>query len=200
MKSFAYLLRAFAPAALAFAGVAAVNADTIATFADPSPNGSQPLFTFSSGGGTGTLSGSWTSTGLTLETPGLAAPDFANARFIMDPVSATGGPNVWTLGAGRIRFQDSGGTDQMFISFSGGTLTSPVGFGGSDFVGLDVAFSGPIVTSPLTDEAFAFSFANPAGTLEDYTATAAFTSSAVPEPASIALLALGGMLALRRRS
>jgi hypothetical protein len=200
MKAFAHLFRAFAPIALAVAGVSAVNAATIATFADPSPNGTQPLFTFSSGGGTGTLSGSWTSTGLLLETPGLPAGDFPNAKFIMDPVSATGGPSVWTLGAGRIRFQDSGGTDQMFISFSGGTLTSPVGFGGSDFVGLDVSFSGPIVTSPLSGEAFAFSFANPVGTPANYTATAAFTSSAVPEPASIALLALGGLLALRRRS
>ncbi|MBI5864061.1 MAG: PEP-CTERM sorting domain-containing protein, partial [Planctomycetes bacterium] len=52
----------------------------------------------------------------------------------------------------------------------------------------------------LSQEAFAFSFANPVGTPENYTATASFTSSAIPEPASIALLAIGGLLALRRRA
>lgn len=200
MKAFATVLRAFGPALFALIGTAAVNADTIATFADPSPNGSQPLFTFSSNGGTGSLSGSWTSTGMLLETPGVAAPDIPDARLAMDPVSATGGPLVWTLGPGRIRLQNSTGTDQMIISFSGGTLTSPNGFGASDFVGLDVSFSGPIIPGGLSGEAFAFSFANPTGTPEDYSATAAFTSSAVPEPASIGLLLVGGLLALRRRS
>ena len=199
MKAFAPVLRAFAPALLALASTAAVNADTIATFSDPSPGGSQPLFTFSSNGGTGTLSGSWTSDGMLLETPGVPAADINNAHMAMDPVTATGGPLVWTLGPGRIRLQNNANVDQMIISFSGGTLTSPNGFGASDFVGLDVSFSGPIIPAGLSGEAFAFSFANPVGTPEDYTATAAFTSSAVPEPASIGLLLVGGLLALRRR-
>ena len=85
------------------------------------------------------------------------------------------------------------------ISFSGGTLTSPSTFGASDFVGQNVVFSGPIIPAGLSQESFAFSFANPVGTIEDYTVTAAFTSSAVPEPASIALLALGALVAIRRR-
>jgi len=200
MKAFAPMLRVFAPVLLALAGSAVANADTIATFSDPSPNGTQPLFAFTSAGSAGTLSGSWTGTGLLLETPGVPAPDFPDARFTMAPVTATGGPTLWTLGPGRISFQNSSGTEQMFISFNGGTLTTPVGFGGSDFVGNGVTFGGPIIPPGLSGEAFAFSFANPIGTPENYTVTAAFTSSAVPEPASVALLALGGMLALRRRS
>lgn len=200
MKAFAPTMRVFATAVLALTGTSVVNADTIATFADPSPDGSQPLFAFSSSGAAGTLSGSWTSTGMLLQTPGLAAPDFPNARFVMAPVAATGGPVLWTLGSGRIRLQNSSGVDQMFIDFNGGTLTTPVGFGGSDFVGLNVTFSGPIITSPLSQEAFAFSFANPVGTPENYTVTASFTSSAIPEPASVLLVVIGGMVAVRRRS
>ena len=185
--------------ALALSGAAIASADTIATFADPSPDGSQPLFSFSSAGVAGTLAGSWTGTGLLLETPGVAAPDFPNARFSMAGVAATGGPTLWTLGPGAINFTDSGGNPLMTISFAGGTLTSPATFGASDFVGQNVVFSGPIIPGGLSQEAFAFSFANPQGTIENYTVTASFTSSAVPEPASIALLALGALAAIRRR-
>src|SRR5262245_10774695 len=178
-----------------------VSADTIATFADPAPNGSTPLFHFVSGiPGNGALSGSWNGNGLLLQTPGLAAPDFTNAHFVMQPVAATGGPVAWTLGAGNIDFLDNSNSLLFSISFQGGNLTSPTGFGGSDFVGNGVTFSGPIIPGGLTNESFAFSFANPAGTLGDYTVTSAFTSSAtVPEPASIGLLLLGCVSLLRRR-
>lgn len=174
--------------------------DTIATFADPAANGSTPLFAFVSGPpGSGSLSGGWTGVGLNLLTPGLAAPDFANARFLMNPVSASGSGNNWALGAGSINFSDSGGNALFSIQFNSGQLTTPNGFGASDFIGQGVTFSGPIIPGGLTDETFAFSFANQVGTPENYTATAAFTSSAVPEPVSMILLAVGGMLALRRR-
>lgn len=186
-------------AAFAFGTAALASADTIATFSDPSPDGSQPLFTFASNDVTGSLSGSWSGLGLLLQTPGLAAPDFNDARFSMPAVTAVGGPEVWALGAGAINFTDSGGSALMTITFAGGSLSSPSTFGASDFVGQNVVFSGPIIPGGLSQEAFAFSFANPVGTISDYTVTAAFTSSAVPEPASIALLALGALVAIRRR-
>ncbi|MBI5864062.1 MAG: PEP-CTERM sorting domain-containing protein [Planctomycetes bacterium] len=184
---------------VAIATCGAAAASTIATFSDPSPDGTQPLFTFASAGGAGSLTGGWSGTGLLLETPGLAAPDFADARFTMPAVAAVGGLDVWALGPGLINFTDSGGNLLMTISFASGTLTSPTTFGASDFVGQNVVFGGPIIPPGLSDETFAFSFANPAGTLENYTVTAAFTSSAVPEPAAIALLAIGAVLAIRRR-
>lgn len=177
------------------------GADTVATFADPAANGSTPLFSFVSGPpGSASLSGGWANNGLTLLTPGLAAPDIANARFSMNPIIATGSGNNWSLVAGTINFTDSGGSPLFTIQFSSGQLTTPNGFGASDFVGQGVTFSGPIIPGGLTDETFAFSFANQIGTPENYTATASFTSSAVPEPVSVLLLAVGGLLTLRRRS
>jgi len=60
-------------------------------------------------------------------------------------------------------------------------------------------FSGPLVTTPLVDEAFAFSFANRTVTPEGVTWTAAFTSSAIPEPSTAVLLGVGLVILLRRR-
>lgn len=188
--------------ALVVGGAFVAQADTIATFADPSPSGATPLFTFTSAAGVGTLSGGWNALGLNLLTPGLGAPDFADAQFTMPPVAATGGLGVWALGAGSVNFFDSSNNPLFTISFQSGTLTSPVGAGSSDFVGDNVTFSGPIIPpASLLNEAFAFSFANPRGTMENYTVTSAFTSSAdrVPEPSSLALLALGSAIGLMRR-
>lgn len=181
---------------------ACAQADTIATFADPSPGGDQPVFTFSSTGGTGQLSGGWSTTGLLLETPGLAIADVPNAHFIMPAVNGTlNSGSTWDLGAGSVTFADSADAVLFTITFDSAVLTSPSQFGGSDFASNNVSISGPAVTVPLTNEAFAFSFANPVGTLENYTVTSAFTSSAdlVPEPASLALLGLGAAALLRRR-
>lgn len=189
-------------AALAAGGASVAQAETIATFADPSPSGATPVFTFASAGGAGTLSGSWNGLGLNLLTPGLGAPDFADAQFTMPAVAATGGGNIWALGAGSVSFFDSSNNPLFTISFQSGTLTSPVGTGASDFVGDNVTFSGPIIPAgSLTNEAFAFSFANPRGTIENYTVTSAFTSSAdrIPEPSSLALIALGSAIGLMRR-
>ena len=78
-------LCALAVATTAFVGSA--QAATILTFADPADGPSTPLFTLAGG----QLTGGWASgnTGLTLETPGLAAPDFVNAWFDFTPVTVT---------------------------------------------------------------------------------------------------------------
>lgn len=194
-------LCALAVATTAFVGSA--QAATILTFADPADGPSTPLFTLAGG----QLTGGWASgnTGLTLETPGLAAPDFVNAWFDFTPVTVTptGFPPFWNLGPGQIRFYAFGGVVPLAtIVFSGGLLTDALGFGSSDFAGFGVTFSGPIITPGVPqNEAFSFSFANPGGTPVNYTATASFTSSAdnIPAPASIALLGVGMLFIARRR-
>jgi hypothetical protein len=194
-------LRTRAAALVLLGGLAAsARAGTLATFADPS-DGSVPVFEFASDGNNGTLEGGWSLTGLLLLTPGLDGdPSYPDARFSMAPVAATKISNaLWLLGAGSIDFFDNGGSLLFTISFESATLVTPQGFGGSDFAANDVTFSGPIVPDGLYDEAFAFSFANPRGDFENYTVTASFTSSGVPEPASVVLVALGGLVALIRR-
>ncbi len=180
--------------------VSSTQAATFLTFADPSQGSSTPLFTLSAG----LLTGGWSGMNLTLETPGISQPDYANATFEFDPVMATqvGGTAFFTLGAGQIRFFEAGGVTLIArINFTGGQL-SPSGFGSSEFAGFGVTFSGPVIDPFIPfNEAFAFSFANQVGTPTNYTATAAFTSSGnnIPAPASIALMGLGLLVVARRR-
>lgn len=169
---------------------------TIATFADPSPDGDTPLFTYDGE----SLTGSYNLPGLELLTPGLPLQDDVNdASFEMAPVEVLQADEpLIILGPGVIEFND--GNDLVLrIEFDGATLVSPFGFGSSEFAGYNVTFSGPNVPEGLSAEAFAFAFANPQGNLEEFTVTAAFTSSAIPEPGSLALLAIGIAAGLRRR-
>lgn len=189
-------------AVIASAGmVGAAQAATIVTFADPASGPATPLFEVNSA--TSLLTGGWSGPGLTLETPGLPAPNYANARFTMTAVTLTTPLPFATLGAGQLDFQDDLGNPLMTITFSSGLLTSSFGFGASDFQGANVTFSGPIIgATVLTQEAFGFSFANPAATAFGYQATASFTSSAtiVPAPAGLAGLGLACLgIATRRR-
>jgi hypothetical protein len=194
MKSFRFrCIATFIGAALA---ASAANAATIATFADPAPDGSTPLFAYDGNA----LTGGWSLGGLTLLTPGLPlVPDIANATFAMSPLTVNSiNGSVVLLSGGQIEFFD--GVDLVFqITFDGASLTTPFGFGASEFAGYNVQFSGPNVPGDLTAEAFAFAFANPQGTPDDFTVTASFTSSAIPEPASLAALALLACVGLRRR-
>ncbi|RMF83043.1 MAG: hypothetical protein D6744_05435, partial [Planctomycetota bacterium] len=161
------MLSAFAPRG---------SAGTIATFADPAVDGSTPLFLVDSA----TLSGGWSGSGLTLITP-ISGQIFENATFSMTPVSISGGG---ILSAGTIQFFEDiadGGGLILQIDFDAGTLNLPFGFGASFAAGDNVTFSGPIIPGPLTDETFAFSFANPQPAGQQGTSyTAAFTSSAIP--------------------
>lgn len=172
----------------------ASNALTMATFADPATDASTPLFTFNAT----SISGGWSGTGLLLQTPGWAAPDYADAKFSMAPVALTPiAPGFSSAGAGQIDFTDSLNNLVFRITFQSGYV-SVNGVGGSDLFSNNVTFSGPGVPV-VTNETFNFSFANFGQNGNDVTATAAFTSSAVPEPASIAAIGLGLAAVIRRR-
>lgn len=177
----------------------AASAATICTFADPSLNAANPLFNIDYTAAT--INGGWSDTGLLLETPGLAAPDFPDATFSMTPLTITN-PVTGTVGGGVITFLDTLSNAVFVITFQSGNLLGQFGLGASEFVAQNVTFTGTAVPEPLSQESFAFSFANqapfPRG--NGFSATAAFTSSAVPEPASISLLLMGCLVtALRRR-
>jgi len=184
--------------ALALAMVGSAHADTIVTFADPATTGATPVFALTGN----QLTGGWSGTGLTLLTPGLAAPNYLNATFQMTPVTVTLiVPGLFSTSAGSLSFFD-GANPLLTISFQAGFLNSPFSFGASDFIGQGVAFSGPVVTSPFLDESFAFSFANYTPTAGGFTVTSAFTSSANPEipaPAGFAGFAIGALVLARRR-
>lgn len=172
----------------------AAEAETVATFADPAPDESTPLFTLSND----TLSGGWDANGLNLIVP-FVPTTYPDALFQMTDLTVLDGAG--TLSGGTIEFFDADEEPILRIDFDAAQLLSPFGFGASEFVGHNVIFSGPIITSPLVDEAFSFSFANQVTTPAGFTWTAAFTSSAIPEPTALALLTLGGIVAAfpRRR-
>jgi hypothetical protein len=93
-------------------------------------------------------------------------------------------------------------SDLVFrITFQSASLAPDIGFGASDLALQNVVFYDPAQpTQPFGQDRFAFSFANDAQVGDLSTWTASFTSSAIPEPASMVLLVAGGLLiSLRRR-
>jgi hypothetical protein len=178
--------------------VTSAGADTIATFSDPASNGGDYLFELTDS----TLRGGWSAPGLDLITP-ITVEVYEDATFTMtdltvDESGATSG--------GTIQFFESagaGGELILQIDFDAAQAYPPFGFGATSLiVGQNVSFSGPIITIPLEEESFAFSFANQVETPTGYTWTAAFTSSAIPEPGTLMLLGLGSaaLAATRRRT
>jgi len=199
-----------ATASFALLFAASAFADTIATFADPAQTGNTPLFTLDltvGNPGDGLLTGGWSDdqTGLDLEIQGVCHCD---TWFVMNELTYTGDVMSGQTSPGELEFFADGadplGDEPLVrITFSSASV-SLVGFGGSDFYSLDnVQITGSAVPAALSNEAFAFSFANhvPLGgdVLNGYTVTAAFTSSAIPEPAGVGLLATGSAMLLRRR-
>lgn len=191
----------------AIAGTAA-NAATVATFADPTSGPTPSLFQWNETADT--LTGGWSGTGLTLETPGTTAPDYTNVTFMMTVLVASSvtptpvGP-VALFGVGKIEFF-SGVTEILQIDFSSANLLIPQGLGSSSFAGANVVFSGPALGTfiSIDNEAFSFGFVNIVSTGNgSFTTTAAFTSSAdleIPTPGSAAIVAAAaGLIGLRRR-
>jgi len=179
---------------------------TIATFDDPA-GGSDSAF-FRVDLTNNLITGGWddSKTGLNLDVVYSGNP-FPDAFFTMTPVSYTGGLMGGPTGGGIIKFfadgQSTGMTPLIQIEFDSANL-SPTSFGGVELFGNDLTISGSeIGGATLTDEAFSFGFANQVLLNNDwddgFTATAAFTSSAVPEPATLALLGIGALITLTRR-
>lgn len=195
-------------AGLGASAAAQAQSSTVATFADPTVGGPlSPLFEYNGDATSGVLTGGWSGSNLNLLTPGIPfVGDYANSTFTMTPVSTSVplGGGLFLTSGGTINFFDASSNPLLTINFTGGFLSSALGFGASDFTGFNVTFSGPILAAygSVTSEAFSFSFANPALTSSGFSVTSAFTSSAelvVPAPASAALIGLGGLVALRRR-
>jgi len=178
---------------------------TIATFDDPAVNSTTPLFMVDLINDE--ITGGWadSQTGLDLDVV-YSGHTFSDAFFTMTTVSYTGGLMGGSTGGGTVKFfadgQSTGTTPLIQIDFNSATL-SPTGLGGAELFGNDVTISGSeIGGATLTDEAFSFSFANQVLLPDEggFTATSAFTSSAVPEPATITLLGISSLsLILRRR-
>lgn len=183
--------RSFALAGSLLFAAASVSAETVATFADPSPGPQSPVFQRAGD----TLTGGWAAPGLTLITP-INAQSYTNVTFTMTPLAISGA----NLSAGNIQFFQ-GPTLLFRMDFQSAEL-STFGFGATSLFSEDnVEFSGAIIPNPsiIVQEWFSFSFANLVPTANGYKCTASFTSSAVPEPSALALLAgLAGLL--RRRT
>ena len=187
-------------------GLAQASTVTIATFADPANDSSTPLFTVDLNNNF--ITGGWldSQTNLTLEVI-YSGNTFVDAFFTMTTVTYTGTITGGETGGGTIKFFADGQTSTtplIQIDFAKAHVT-PVGFGAMDMFYADgVTITGSeIGPATLTDEAFSFSFANQVPIGGDWnnghTATASFTSSAVPEPATIALLGRGALSLLRRK-
>jgi len=176
---------------------------TVATFSSPSGGSSAPLFTVD--WSSNSVTGGWddSQNNLTLEFMWPLAGTFENVWFEMDGLVITSQPVPLEYGitsGGTINFYEDGtATDPlMTITFASGYVTK-FGFGSDD-----VVFSGSMIPYTLSEEQFSFSFAaiqslKKKNGFEAFSATAAFNSSAIPEPATLAILGTGALLVLGRR-
>ena len=207
---------------LGFSGNAAWgNSFLVATFADPALDSSTPLFTVVYGT-SGSVTGGWgdDQPGLDLEVPIINSNPFIDAFFEVSPLLYNGDATGGTTGAGTIKFFNDGddpgtATPLVRIDFDSAQVNPGSLYGDNlfQFNNVDITVDG--YSGVLEQEQFSFGFANkvfidppsPVGTMGalmtvdpiGFTATAAFTSSAVPEPITLGLLGLGSLVLLRRR-
>lgn len=198
-------------AALMFVGSA--HSETVATFADPSGNAANYLFTVN--WSKMQITGGWADSknGLDLVMPIIGDITKGNVWFEMkglDDAPYLAITNVTTIfgqkfgqtSGGHIYFHEDSTTNSLLtIDFASAVVSYNV-LGASDFSLNNVQIHSSLFPWSLSDEQFNFSFANGQQLSGDdgFTATASFTSSAVPEPATLALLGIGGVAMLRRRS
>ena len=191
------VMRTLVIVAAVFCVSAPADAQTIATFADPAVDGSTPLFELDDTSFTGGWDGTVPDLPLDLEMP-LTGDFFPDATFEMSPLTVLD-DRIGTLSGGWVEFFDNDGGSVLLMTFDSAQL-SFFGWGASEWTASEVMFYSDLLESPLDQQQFAFAFSNradhPDGSI---TWTAAFTASAIPEPAGIALLLLGLPLLRRRR-
>ena len=190
---------------------------TVATFSDPSDSSEAWLFEVdwpNSNGGT--VKGGWNAPGLTLEFGSFfGGSEFQNVWFEMTDLTITDtiqfyGKTFGVTGQGVINFYEEGMATNPLLTIAfeqAHVATFALAADESvenDIWAENVVFSGSQIGQPLFDQSFAFSFSNVEGLNGDaetdgFTATAAFTSSAVPEPMTVVLLSIGGGMTLLRK-
>jgi hypothetical protein len=131
----------------------------------------------------------------------------------MSVVDITSASSLFGLtGTGEINFYENGTITNplVTIGFQSGAV-SRYGFGADAlFTANNVTITGSKIAGLLSEEHFSFSFANLAklqnhtSWYDGFTATAAFTSSAIiepviPEPATLCLLGFGALSLIRRK-
>lgn len=168
------------------------RAETIATFADPTISGDPPLFELDDLAGT--LNGGWSNPGLELIMP-CTSKTYPDATFEMTELTWIQ-PYV-SLTGGTLKFHDNTNALVLQIEFDGAVYHG-AGFGASVLTLNQVTITGPSLPANLEDAAFAFAFANPKVNGNRHTWSASFTSSAIPEPGSLLLLAGSPILLFRR--
>jgi hypothetical protein len=194
---------AFVPLSIAMASAQTVS--TIATFADPAVDQTQPLFSFTSTGAgfTGTLSADWFGPApITLKMPGFIGIPSMNVWMTMSAlnVDALGVASNAAGGRGFINYiRVTDASLVLRIEFDTAKL-NPFNFGASSDHSDGVTFFGQGLRAPLSRESFAFGLVNTSPVGPTTTYTAAFTSSAVvPEPSSLIALGLAIQALVRRR-
>ncbi|MBN1764949.1 MAG: PEP-CTERM sorting domain-containing protein [Sedimentisphaerales bacterium] len=181
---------------------------TVATFSNPAVDSSTPLFevNFNDDAIRGGWNDSMEGLDLVVTVMGQTYPD--TYFIIPNDISYTGGTNGGTTGGGSIEFyQDNDDpfiTDPLLlIEFD----SASVNFGGlyaTMFLSNNVNITGSaLMGMDLSMEQFSFAFDHhqPIGgdINNGFTATAAFTSSAVPEPGTLGLLGMGSLIFYARR-
>lgn len=200
-KEFGLILMVFMGVVFLWQTGAEATTVTIATFDDPTFDSSTPLFKVDLI--KNLITGGWADSQNNLDLD-IKDTVYENAYFTMTPISYTTGVVAGATGSGTITFfENNQNTPLIQIDFDSARV-SPLYFGGMDqFFADGVVITGSAIDTPVYDESFSFSFANQQAIDGDwnngFTATAAFTSSAIPEPATVLLLGAGGMAALMKK-